>query len=251
MKTLLYPEGRLKAGENLSEEMNEIMEAETIPYLYSIFQKNDSPTEKGEYSVFIRIGKIPEIHDVKSRPYSKFEIACNPAIPITSDEDKIKVLFGEEGKKRALNSLTRNMFSACCHTLAHAGYKDCQPTSKKQDGEFKEPREYFKEFLDNVKNKYGNIYSNLEITPIIVLPCDDPGGKCHSCDGSGIDETLTDLICCSCDGKGVRLMKLGFVAYFEASLWVKCKKPEYESTTIELTERQKAGLKTNVPQGRL
>ncbi len=223
MKTLLYAEGRLNAGQDLAKEMNEFMESEIIPYLYSIFQKNDPPTEEGNYSEFFRRGKIPQICAAEALAFNKFEIACYVTIPVTSDESKIKDLFGEAGKERALNSLTFSIFSACCHTLAHAGYKDCQPTSKKQNGEFKKSREYFKEFLDNVKDKYGSIYSNLEITSIYVIASDDPGGKCGRCDGTGIDESLDDRICCICNGKGVRSMKLGFVAYFEASLWVKCK----------------------------
>lgn len=243
------PIGRSKVGQNLAKEMNEIMEAETIPYLYSIFQKNDPPTEAGEYSEFFMRSKPPRVCAAESLEHKSFEVACYTTIKIPSEKDKIKSLFGEYGRNRALNSLTRNFFSTCCITLAHAGYIDCKPEFKKQEGEFKESLEYFKEFLDNVKNKYGNIYSNLEITPVEVTACDDLGGTCGRCDGSGIDETLADLVCCSCNGRGIRSMKLGFVAYFNASLWVKCKEPGLKCTTIELTERQKAGLKTGVPQG--
>lgn len=246
MKNLELVETRIELGQELAKEMNEIMEAETIPYLYSIFQKNDPPTKKGGYSEFLMIGKLPRVCKAESLEHEKFEIACYPSIQGAFDEDKIKKLFGEEGKNRALSSLIRSIFSTCCYTLASAGYKDCQPEFKKQNGEH---REYFREFLDNIKNKYGNIYSNLELTPITVFPCDSAGGICPCADEP--DKYDSPDCCWSCSGSGIIPMRYGFVAYFKASLWVKCKKPEYESTTIELTERQKQGLKTNIPQGRL
>lgn len=188
----------MTASLKLQRLLNEQWEKEFYPLVHNIFQKDATPTAKGEYVVVTKRRESTHRCDLESIKLKDVEVACHPYVNWPLKLEEVTALFeGGKGQQQAFESLRRQMLQECCNALKAAGY---QPKTTTKDDD---KTDLFEQFLNGVAELYKNeIYAGLTMSEIIVLPTDDIG---HFSD----------------DPEEHRDPTIGFVAYLTMRLWVK------------------------------
>jgi hypothetical protein len=191
------PDGRKALSLEIQKQLNERWETEFYPLVYGVFQKDTKPTKEGKYVELRKRGSLGHHCDLESLKLKPIELACNPSVALPLQEGALEALFGERGAQRAFDSLSRQVLCECCKILNAAGYR---PENTRDISGHKQ---YFEKFISRTAERYRDeIYADLTMSPITVLPADDPGNF-------------------SDDPEEFRPMRIGMIVYLEAALWAR------------------------------